>query len=190
MLRKLTAILFLIVFYVNVAGYQLLFWWAARQADEQLATRLDQKKYSDEELITLSVPLSMPYQVGLHNYERVDGSIVIEGKTYAYVARKIENGNLYLKCILNQENNRLKSAKNDFFRLSDNFQQEQNDKPGNAKSSITKTNFSDYDDLHLQYAFVVTTAIQRHQESLRIYYPSSGKMHRLDRPPDTYSVYS
>jgi hypothetical protein len=60
---------------------------------------IDKEIYEERDLITLKVPLSMPYQISWTGFERVDGEITIKGVIYKYVKRKIEDGQLVLLCL-------------------------------------------------------------------------------------------
>jgi hypothetical protein len=78
--KKIVAIFFILVFLFNLAGYQAWYYFAEREADIQIIVDLDNESYNDEDLITIKVPLSLPYQTDCREFERVDGELNLDGK--------------------------------------------------------------------------------------------------------------
>jgi hypothetical protein len=120
--RKLAAILFLALLVFNLAGYRIWFYYAERESDAAMEAKLDAKSYNENELITISVPLNLPYQTDWNDFERVDGEIVVNGKTYKYVERKIVHGELILKCLSDSNKAQLTSAREEFFKVANDLQ--------------------------------------------------------------------
>jgi hypothetical protein len=150
-LKKLTAIFLFTLFLFNVIGYRIVFFYAQQQSDKQLEAKLDRDQYNESELVTIKVPLSLPYQTDQAEFERVDGEITFNGKIYKYVKRKITEGNLILLCLPDYNKMRLKKEKEDFFKDSNNLAQNQGSKKQeNSKSSI-KNILSEYDPFHYNY---------------------------------------
>lgn len=132
-MRRLTAILFLSVFGFNLAGYQLVIGYLQQQQDTRLVAQLDQMEYSHEQLISIKTPLTLPYYSNSEAYERVDGTIEMEGIEYRYVKRRVFNDSLELLCIPNWGKEQLQSAKLEFFKLSNDWTSSQ----GGKKSTAT-----------------------------------------------------
>jgi hypothetical protein len=141
LLRKSASIILLIILLFNMVGYRAWFYYAEKKADATMEARLNQDQYDENDLISLTVPLNNPYQLEQKSFQRVDGEISFEGKTFKYVKRKVSNGNLILLCIPDTRKMVLKKAKTDFSNAS-------NDVTGNGKSSSrnsTQKNFSGND---------------------------------------------
>ena len=100
----------------NLFGYRILFYYAQQHSDEQLKASFDKEVYDESDLITIKVPLSLPYQRAWTDYERVDGEIKVNGTIYKYVKRKVEDGQLVLLCLPDHNKMRLESAKGDFYK--------------------------------------------------------------------------
>ncbi|MEX6688380.1 hypothetical protein QTN47_12780 [Danxiaibacter flavus] len=145
MLRKTSAILLLTIFCFNLFGYRVVFEYFQHKADRQLVDQLDRNEYSEEDLITLSVPLSLPYQTNWKEFERVDGEIEVNGKIYKYVKRKVANGEMVLKCLPDHQKMRLESARDDFFKYANDFVQSNSKKSGDSKPTTFKLVIPDYD---------------------------------------------
>lgn len=138
-MKKVSAILLIALFLFNLFGYRILFHYEQRQSDARLETSLDKQNYNDADLITIKVPLSLPYVDNQQNFERVDGEITVNGKILKYVKRKIIDGNLILMCLPDHNKMQIESAKNDFFKFANDLvQNNQSKKSGSSKSGLFK----------------------------------------------------
>jgi cbb3-type cytochrome oxidase subunit 3 len=113
-LRKTAAIFLLLILLFNVVGYRAWFYCAEKKADRQMEARLDKNDYQEDDLITIKIPLNIPYQLERYQFERVDGEFSLNGKIYKYVKRKIVDGNIILICIPDANKTSLKKAKTEF----------------------------------------------------------------------------
>ena len=129
----------------NLVGYRLLFAYTLRQWDVKITARLDKETYNEEDLITLKVPLSLPYQTDWKEYERVDGEITLNGQLYKYVKRKVMQGELVLLCLPDPHKTNLESAKDEFFKQAYNLQSS-----SPAKKTATAS-FSSFSDIAYEY---------------------------------------
>jgi len=140
-------LLALLVF--NWCGYRWVINTMQQKADARLEAMLDKSDYDESQLIEIKVPLNMPYQTDWASFERYDGEVEVNGIHYKYVKRKVENGQLVLKCIPNQAKQELETAKGDFVKMSSDVQQDNTAKKSGSSHSnnIVKTSLGDYDDL-------------------------------------------
>jgi hypothetical protein len=129
-LRRLVSIFFLVVFLFNVGGYYLVFWGMEIQAHKNLITRLDANDYRQDDLVVLSIPLSMPYPIHSGEYERIDGEFIHEGSFYKLVKQKLENDTLFIVCIKDKDATRLATVKADYSKVASNV-------PTQSKSALT-----------------------------------------------------
>ena len=137
-MKKITAIFFLILFSFNWFGYRLMYDYMQKEANKQLEISLDNNAYDESQLIELKVAVHLPYQTSWASYERYNGEIELNGVKYRYVKRKLANDTLYLKCIPNTKEMMLQTAKNDFFKLSNNLLQNSNSKKSDNATSVFK----------------------------------------------------
>lgn len=98
----------------NLAGYQLFFDFFINRSDQQLVQQVDRHQYHESELITLKIPLQIPYNTDWSNYERIDGEIIVNGIYYNYVGRKFSRDTLYLLCLPNAIKTNLYAARNGY----------------------------------------------------------------------------
>jgi hypothetical protein len=144
-LKKITALFIIILFLFNLFGYRIVVDYMQQKADAQLEASLDNNAYDDSQLIELKVPINVPYQTNWSAYQRFDGEVEVNGVLYKYVKRKVVNDTLYVMCIPNTKKMHLQSAKDDFFKISnDLLQNNSSKKSDNSKSNLAKVQLSDY----------------------------------------------
>jgi hypothetical protein len=138
-LKKLAAILLLAIFTFNTIGYKLLFDVLENKEDASFTAQLDGGRYDEKDLITVKVPINMPYQVNRTGFERVDGEISVDGQVYKYVMRRVQSDTMTLLCIPHYEKTELQSKANEFAGKV-------NDLPSNnKKAEVFKQLSADFD---------------------------------------------
>jgi len=126
------------------------------KVSDQLEANLDRNLYNDSQLIELKVPIHLPYQTNWADYQRYDGEIEVKGVIYKYVKRKVADDTLYLMCIPNTRKMHLETAKNDYFKLSNDLAQNNNSKKsGDSKTISFKNLQGEYDE----YSFKLNTIL-------------------------------
>jgi len=125
------------------------FYYEVQSSDQKIEALLDKNDYEETDLITIRIPLSLPYQNDSKDFERISGEVNFNGKVYKYVKRKIENGEFVLMCLPDQHKTKLEKQKNDYFENSNDLVQNNSKKSGNSKLVFFKRVFSEYD----QYSF-------------------------------------
>jgi hypothetical protein len=122
--------------------------WLQKTADSRLEARLDTNDYDEASLIEIRVPLDMPYQTDRVDFERFDGEINVDGTHYKYVKRKVQDGVLILKCIPHEARHRIESARDYFFQLVNDLQDNKGTKKSeNSKPSIVKFSAGEFETL-------------------------------------------
>lgn len=188
-MKKLAAILFLLLFLFNLVGYQWMFNYAQQQADSQLETSLDQQLYNEADLISIKVPLSMPYQTLQSGFERVDGEITVKGKIYKYVKRRIVNGELELLCLPHQNKMRLQQAKIDYFKTTAdiNADRQESKKDNSSKTSLFKSIVADYEQQAAAYTLAGMAIFKVSYFISNTFLPNSLPHTPPGQPPDVHS---
>lgn len=184
-MKKLAAIFLFSLFLANVIGYRIVYYYAQQQADKQFEVSLDTDQYDEADLLTLKVPLALPYQNDWADFERVDGEITFHGKIYKYVKRKITEGNLVLLCLPDYNKMRLKKEKDDFYKDANTLAVNTGTKKQeNSKGSSLKNMVSEYDKFSYVSEAPVLTEHLSHRFSLLdaplFLMPHSSP----DRPPE------
>jgi hypothetical protein len=115
-LRKFAAILLCGVFFFNWVGYRLLNDMMEEDATRRLDAWLDQQQYSEDQLVTIKVPLTnLAYFNNSAAFQRSNGQIEIDGIPYRYVKRRIYQDSLEVVCIPNQGALQLRQSGNNYF---------------------------------------------------------------------------
>ena len=97
-MKKIFAILLLVVHLFNIAGYQFVFNYFIDRSDALASQKFDEVLYADDLLTEVKIPLNLPYMQDMAAYERVDGNVEVDGIHYNYVKRKISGDTLYILC--------------------------------------------------------------------------------------------
>lgn len=87
-------------------------------ASQELTVKLDNNTYSKEETFLFKMPLTLPYQINPHGYERVDGKFEHNGEYFRLVKQKLENDTLFIVCIRDHKEKQLTKVMKDFAKLS------------------------------------------------------------------------
>ena len=74
-----------------------------KNADNRLESALDKNNFNEQDLFTIKIPINLPYQNSWSSFERTNGEITVDGETYVYVQRKVQNDTMYLQCIRHTE---------------------------------------------------------------------------------------
>lgn len=137
-MKKFAAIFFLIVFAFNWFGYRLVYNFLQQKTNENLEALFDKNSYDEDQLIELKIAVNVPYQTSRNAYERYDGEIKVDGAIYKYVKRKIVNDTLYVLCYPNSQKMHLETAKNNFFKLTNDLEQNDNGNNNGHFKSVAK----------------------------------------------------
>lgn len=120
-LKKICAILILCILLFNIIGYRFLLNYLEAASNEAVVAKLDRQEYNDYELVTITVPLNLPYETDWKDFERLDGTVTLQGKSYRYVKRKIYHGQLVLLCLPDESARRFDTAKDEFFKIANDL---------------------------------------------------------------------
>ncbi len=127
-MRKSASIILLLILLFNMIGYRAWFYYAEKKADAAMEARIDKDQYDENDLVTLQIPLYNPYQLEQKTFERANGEVNINGRTFRYVKRKVSDGNLILLCLADYHKTVLKKART-------NYENAANDLTGNNRGS-------------------------------------------------------
>lgn len=144
-MKKLAAILLITLFLFNLFGYRILFYYAQQKSDSKLEDNFDKNIYNEDELIAISIPLSIPYQQNSDGFERCDGEITLNGQIFKYVKRKYCNGILTILCLPDHYKMRLEIEKNDLSQFGNGLVQNKSSESGSSKTISIKNIISEYD---------------------------------------------
>lgn len=145
-----------------MVGYRVVFYFLQQYADQQITASLDNEAYDDADLITVTIPISLPYYNNWNDFERVDGEVIYEGVVYKYVKRKVYQGQLVLLCIPDHKSSEIASAKDAFFKYSQDLIQHQNNHKSSNSKAVEYQPINDFQNHSISYLITTpTTSIQQ-----------------------------
>lgn len=151
-----------------------------------MESRLDQREYSDAELISIKTTLHLPYYSGSPSFERAYGSININGVVYEYVKRRVYQDTLELLCLPNAAKTKLQEAENEMVKAS---AEEQASVPLKKSAGAIKFSFPVFFQSIQMYTFRLNGAEKNYvlqNESFHFFNFTS----QPDRPPQGLSLFS
>ncbi|MBL0741411.1 hypothetical protein [Chryseolinea lacunae] len=104
-----------------MGGYYLVYWVAKSRAKKDILVRLDADNYSSNDLVVISVPISLPYPLQQKDYERVDGEFEHRGEYYHLVKQRLENDTLFMVCIKDHKKKKLVNVLHEYANLTNNL---------------------------------------------------------------------
>jgi len=151
-------------------------------ASSNLVAKIDRFEFNENELVTIKVPLKLPYQQNWKEFERFDGDVTVDGIHYKYVMRKVYNDSLILKCLPNETKKHLNNAERNYFQLVNDLDH-QGPQPEKTKASFFKNLVTEFwepgNTFLIDNMEKKGTASPRRTHSLT----SSGYLNGNDHPP-------
>ncbi len=141
-MKKIATILLIAIFIFNIIGYKWAFTYLEDRATSRLEQKIDDGQYSDDQLLEIKIPISVPYYTST-KFETYYGETKFEGEHYRYVKRKISGDTLYLLCLPHTEKDNIAAAKKDFIK-SINDAQNNNTPQKQGQPSLIKMMLSEY----------------------------------------------
>jgi hypothetical protein len=143
-LRKTAAILFLFTLFFNWIGYRVVFSLAENKHNKQMLLKLDENNYDESDLISVKTYYPLPYLTNSPDFERWNGEINIDGILYKYVKRRFINDSIEFLCLPDYKSMQLQSAREKFFRLANDLQQNDQNKKSDQRVPAFKHLLNEY----------------------------------------------
>ncbi|MDB5012492.1 MAG: hypothetical protein JWQ25_694 [Daejeonella sp.] len=110
-------------------GYKAFYFYQIQNADSRLESQILNSDISSEKLITIKIPVNLPYLVDWASYQPMEGEVVYKKETYKYVKKKIARDTVFLVCIDHREKSQLENNSDDFFKKVNDLTSDINKKP-------------------------------------------------------------
>ena len=184
-MKKIAAILLLLLLSFNWIGYRLVMSWMQQRADSKLESRLDTNDYNESSLIELKIAIDLPYQTDWKDFERFDGEVTVDGQHYKYVKRKVQDGMLVLKCIPNESKHRIESAREQFFQLANDLQNTNGSKKtDSSKLPLVKNNITECEEFAHYSVATMAILIANQKQSNNNYFTIARPHITPEQPPE------
>jgi hypothetical protein len=178
----LATILLLGLLLFNWFGYRLLVTFLQDQTRKALELRLDGNDYDDSQLVSIRIQVNhLSYYNASDQFERVDGSIDIDGVNYKYVKRRLFKDSAELLCLPDHDAMKLRAFNNDFLRFTSGISTPAKRHGASSlpvKMAMAEPYLVDNHSLIHHHVF-----IQLHNSDHYTFYFPSSLLSTLERPP-------
>jgi hypothetical protein len=122
----------------------------------RLDAQLNEDNYNEADLISIKTSFSLPYYNNATSFERVNGEIEINGVQYKYVKRRFFSDSIEVLCIPNTAATQIQTAKENFYRQTNDLQTNEQGKKAPANTPAFKNLLSEYCDQLTDWDFSVS----------------------------------
>jgi len=155
------------------------------KANTRLEAQLDNNNYDEAQLISIKVPANhLAYYNNSKQFERVDGEIEINGVQYKYVKKRLYNDAFEYLCIPNNDVNKLRTARDDFFKLVNDLQNNGQSKKSAPHSNTSKNFIADYILDNNFYQFSGANSFASEKSLFNLSYIAHCYIPVAEQPPD------
>ena len=105
-----SALLFILSF--NWLGYDLVFSFMNRHLQDVARQNIDLGRYDATKLKEIRVDLGLPYPTDWNEFEKVNGTVTVNGVVYEFVERKYEKGQMVYRVLPNVKSTGLQQTRN------------------------------------------------------------------------------
>lgn len=155
-------------------------------SDASMQKQVDKNNYNVNELISIKTTLNLPYYSSSPNFERVYGSVTINGISYQYVKRRVYKDTMELLCLPNTTKTNLQAAKNE---ITKSLAEGQSSTSGKKNHSTIKISLPDFfqpvKTFNASCEALLSKAISEYNFSLQ-----NGFALKLKKPPEVLSLLS
>ena len=156
-LKKLAAIFLLSLMLFNIVGYRFVFTLLDNAAAKKQDAKIDAGYYNEANLVEISIPLNMPYQNRVTEFERHYGEITVDGVVYTYVKMKVDHNLLILKCIADVNRQQIKNNENSLAKANSSQDMDNNGKK--QPTTFSKNVLTDYDNKNQSFNLLANSIL-------------------------------
>lgn len=124
----------LLLLLMNVIGYYGVFVGLGIRNDSLMTQRLDLEKYTKSEIITIKIPITVPYARDEEDYQRVDGKFEYHGEFFRLVKQRFSKDTLTVICVKDRSEKKIQEA---LFSYVKTFADNQASDNSNSKFKIS-----------------------------------------------------
>ena len=148
-----------------------MFAWLEQKHESKFEAQIDENNYDENSLISIKTSFSIPYAYlnKSDKFERWKGEIEINGVQYKYVKRRFFKDSIELLCIPNMMATKLKEAKQDYYRISNDLQSDASKKQDQSKVPAFKNLLSEYCEEIREWDAAQVAVKQTHYSSYSLF---------------------
>jgi hypothetical protein len=106
-LKKLIAMIFLLIHLFNIGGQLAFHQYLAYKADQFFNAQVNKNLYNVDDLTEVKIPVNMPQITDCKRYANLNGEVRFKNASYNYVKIRVTKKAIYLMCIPNYETTHL-----------------------------------------------------------------------------------
>ncbi|MBS1507106.1 MAG: hypothetical protein JSS79_10710, partial [Bacteroidetes bacterium] len=130
-MKKLVTSILIALILLNTVGFYGVFLGLKLKYAHEANENLDRDLISNAEMMTIKVPLAVPYAADQMNYERVSGDFEYQNEVYRLYKQKLSKDTLYIVCFKDVNSKKINQALSDYVKTFA-------DKPQTAKPTTAK----------------------------------------------------
>ena len=111
-MRNFAVIGLILLLLFNIVGYQGLFVGLQYRNDQRIEQFADRDQF-DGELMTLKIPLALPYPSSNKAFERTNRKFEFQGEHYRLLKQKLTQDTLYIVCYKDRDSKKIATALSD-----------------------------------------------------------------------------
>ncbi|MDR0793175.1 MAG: hypothetical protein LBE82_07685 [Chitinophagaceae bacterium] len=168
----------------TLVGYRFVADFLSDKYENELQAKLDVNDYNASDLISIKVPLSVPYGPNSPAFEKIEGSIEIDGISYQYVERRFYKDSLEVLCIPNRAKTNIRNARDAFAQLANDFINFPAKKNTGHHHQAVKYSVDDFtnDNAFARYN-PLSAMLSEKTFALNINFLSQNFIHAIEHPP-------
>jgi hypothetical protein len=137
-MRKIIATIFLATLAMNWLGYDLIVAVMQNNANKVFNNKIESGDFNAQNLYEIKVDLDLPYATDWASFEKIRGTIVVEGVVYNFVERKYENGFMIYRCLPNHRGTEIQNARDYFQSLVYDMEKQEKKDPAPKPAPVKK----------------------------------------------------
>ncbi|WP_333818995.1 hypothetical protein [Ohtaekwangia sp.] len=132
-MKRFLSIAFIVLLFLNTIGYYGVFVGLYHRNDVAMNNVFDSDNYSGLQLITIKIPVSIPYLFDQTDFERAQGEFQHEGEFYRLVKQRYAKDTLTVLCVKDDTHKKIDRALKDYVRT---FGDNHNDSKSTLKITV------------------------------------------------------
>jgi hypothetical protein len=162
-------------------GYRAFYFYQIQIADLRLESKILASDISSEKLITIKIPLNLPYLTDWADYQSMEGEVVYKKETYRYIKKKIARDTAFLICVDHHEKSKLEKNSDEFFNKVNDITSD------GAKKETIKLVKNDFFENSTPYEFLKTYSYLNLVKSVFTLLPLNSVFLETDHNPPEYN---
>jgi hypothetical protein len=143
-MKRFVSVVVLALFMLNIMGYYGVFVGMRYKNTRDFTVRLHAEDYTEGEMLTVKIPITIPYLQELPSATENFVAIEHQGEFYTLVKQRLVNDTLEMVCVRNHERKQIEDALTDYVKTFT-----ENTSDGGPQSQVIPTFIKDFLSTHI-----------------------------------------